>query len=330
MEKYFKYLIIALFGAVLISLPAGTPVIKSFSEYSSFNTDWNGCSNFTKQLYDSKITITPIYSPYDNYNFDKNGVLFIIGPRLDFTDYEVKKIHDFVKSGNTLVVADDFGTANQILEKLNISDKFTKNRLNDIFYISNENLIEYSVSENYGGGYLVTDIPTYTSKEGVITASNFSTKSNLATLPLISEINYENGKIILIADPDIFINGLYEYNQNFLKNFIEKLNPNQVYIDEIHHKDFEYSISIFYIGKTVSKELVLGILLIVICLSQLNKKLYITAIKKLILKFTKQKPKNENELLENISKNQGIDLNDLKRVIKNIKDGNNGRKRLTK
>uniref|UniRef100_A9A6Y8 DUF4350 domain-containing protein n=1 Tax=Methanococcus maripaludis (strain C6 / ATCC BAA-1332) TaxID=444158 RepID=A9A6Y8_METM6 len=332
MEKYFKYLLIALMGAIFLSLPAGVPMIKSYSEYSSFNTDWNGCSKFTKQLYDSDIIITPIYSPYEDYNFNKNGVLFIIGPETDFLDLEIEKLENFVKDGNTLVIADDFGTSNQILEKLNLKNKFTKNKLNDIFYISNENLVEYKVPENYGGGIIVTNIPTSTSKSGLVTTSNFSKSgSKITSLSLMSEINYGNGKIILIADPDVFTNGLYEYNQDFLENFIVKLNSNHIYIDEIHHKDFEYEISVFYIQKSVPKEFTLFLMLILISLFQIsNKKLFNNATKKLISKFAKKGKKDEEEMLKNISENNSIDLNDLKRVIKNIKDGNNGRTRITK
>lgn len=332
MEKYIKYLLIALIGAVLLSLPAGVPTIKSYSEYSSFNTDWNGCSKFTKQIYDSKIDITPIYSPYDDYNFDKNGVLFIIGPEIGFSDIEIEKIENFLENGNTLVIADDFGTSNQILEKLNISNKFTKNKINDIFYISNENLIEYQIPESHGGGVLVTNIPTYTSKTGFITTSNFSkSSSKTGSLTLISEMNYGNGKIILIADPDVFTNGLYEYNQNFLENFLERLNSDHIYIDEIHHKDFGYEISVFYVQKSVPKEFTLLLMLLVISLFQINnKKLFNNATKKLISKFARKRSKNEEEILKNISENHGIDLNDLKRVLKNIKDGNNGRKRIIK
>jgi len=332
MEKYIKYLLIALMGAVLLSLPAGVPTIKSYSEYSSFNTDWNGCSKFTKQIYDSKIDITPIYSPYDDYNFDKNGVLFIIGPEIGFSDIEIEKIENFLENGNTLVIADDFGTSNQILEKLNISNKFTKNKINDIFYISNENLIEYQIPESHGGGVLVTNIPTYTSKTGFITTSNFSkSSSKTGYLTLISEMNYGNGKIILIADPDVFTNGLYEYNQNFLENFLERLNSDHIYLDEIHHKDFGYEISVFYVQKSVPKEFTLLLMLLVISLFQINnKKLFNNATKKLISKFARKRSKNEEEILKNISENHGIDLNDLKRVLKNIKDGNNGRKRIIK
>ncbi|MBA2862310.1 DUF4350 domain-containing protein [Methanococcus maripaludis] len=332
MEKYIKYLLLAVIGTVFLSLPAGIPMIKSYSEYSSFNTDWDGCSKFTKHIYDSEIRITPIYSPYEDYKFDKNGILFIIGPEIGFSDFEIEKIGNFVKDGNTIIIADDFGTSNLILEKLDLPNKFTKNKLNDIFYISNENLIEYNVSEYYGGGVVVTNIPTYTAKEGVVTTSNFSKSgSKIGSLSLISEINYGNGKIILIADPDIFTNGLYEYNQNFLENFIAKLNSNHIYIDEIHHKDFGYEINVLYIQKSVPKEFTLVLMLILISLFHIsNKKLFNGKTKKLISKFAKKRKENEEGILEDISENHGIDLNDLKRVIKNIKDGNNGRKRITK
>ncbi|MBA2853124.1 hypothetical protein HNP89_001081 [Methanococcus maripaludis] len=332
MEKYFKYILIALLGVIFISLPAGVPMIKSFSEYSSFNTDWNGCSKFTKMLYDSEIIVTPIYSPYEDYNFDKNGVLFIIGPEIGFSNSEIQKIGNFVKCGNTLIIADDFGTSNQILEQLNLTDKFTKKRLKDIFYTSNENLIEYKVSEEYGGGYIVTNIPTYTLKTGFVAASNFSdVKLKTQNPALISKVPYENGNIILIGDPDIFTNGLYNYNKNFLKEFIQKLNSNHIYIDEIHHKDFGYEISVFYVHKSVPKELILIVLLLIVCSFHVqNKKVFNNATKKLISKFSKKRSENDEKVLKNISEKHDIDFDDLKRVINNIKDGNNGRKRISK
>jgi hypothetical protein len=116
-----------------------------------------------------------------------------------------------------------------------------------------------------------------------------------------------------------------------LKDFTQKLNSNHIYIDEIHHKDFGYEISVFYVHKSVPKELILIVLLLVVCSFHVqNKKVFNNATKKLISKFSKKGTENEEEILKNISKKHNLDLDDLKRVINNIKDGNNGRKRISK
>jgi CBS-domain-containing membrane protein len=61
-----------------------------------------------------------------------------------------------------------------------------------------------------------------------------------------------------------------------------------------------------------------------------NKKVFNNATKKLISKFSKKRSENDEKVLKNISEKHDIDFDDLKRVINNIKDDNNGRKRISK
>ncbi|ABR54102.1 conserved hypothetical protein [Methanococcus vannielii SB] len=369
MEKYFKYLLILVLGITLLSLPAGIPVLKSYNEYSSFNSNLEGCSKFTKLIYNSNFEVTPILSPYDDYNFDKNGVIFIIKPELDFSLDETLKIKQFIESGNILVISDDFGSGNNLLEKLNVSERFTKGHINDIFYIKNENIIEIKLDSTLKNDklndfnnlnqsnsiltYYPTSIRPSKYSNVILTTSNVSSLNKRSGVyPVMLERKYGNGKIIMISDPDIFTNRLYNHNEEFLKEFLNKVTLNGVYktiyLDEIHRKDFNFEISVYYIQKSVPKKLVLALIIITIFLFQINgNNLVVKSFNKLFSrlfnKFSKfgflnyifskvfeNNKLNEDEILEKVSKEHEIDVDELKRVINNIKDGKNGRKRVFK
>ena len=47
-------------------------------------------------------------------------MLVIIGPDVDFSSLEAKEVKEFLENGGTLFIADDFGTANSLLEKLGV------------------------------------------------------------------------------------------------------------------------------------------------------------------------------------------------------------------
>lgn len=168
MEKYFKYLLLGLIGVLLLSLPAGTPSLKAYSKYSIFNTGEHGCSNIAIEFNNAGFDIVPIYSSYDEYDFSENGVIFIIGPQRDFSKEEINNLKKFLESGNTIIVADDFGTSNRILNELQIPDRFSGERINDIFYRTDQNVIEVKNPEIYGGGSVVTYVPSYIRGSGTI------------------------------------------------------------------------------------------------------------------------------------------------------------------
>ncbi|XRP97060.1 DUF4350 domain-containing protein [Methanocaldococcus sp. 16A] len=329
MNKYLKYVILACIGVALLSLPVGVPTIKTFADYSIFNTKWNGCSKFAKMVYE-KGKITPLISPYNTYDFSKmNGVLFIIGPNLDFSKYEIENIKKFLENGNTVVIADDFGTANEILKGLNLSLRISNTKVNDLFYYKNDNLIVTCKVKNFNGN-VTLNIPAYiNANNGIILTSSVSvSKGKQRAYPIMVETNYSNGKIIIISDPDIFINGMYKFNSKFWEDFLRHINAGTYYFDEVHHSGFSpYDIGVVYIHSSVSKNEMFIIFFIVMVFGYLNESGFLV---KILNRLAKVLNRGNNLDIKKIAEENNINYEDLKEFLEIVREGRKyGRKRVS-
>ena len=306
MEKYLKYITFGILGILLLSLPSSLPVIKSFCPYSIFNTDWDGCSEFAKMIY-HKGRIIPIISPYDAYNI-KDGVLSIISPDMHYSNKDIEKIKDFLKNGGILVIADDFGYANDILNGLNISSKISKKRAEDLFYYKNYSLIQTYRVEDFNGK-LTLNIPSYIlSDDGEARTSSISKKI------LMKRVRYGDGEVIIISDPDVFINGMKDYNRKFWETFLDSLDADIYYIDEVHHSSFSpYDIGVTYVQSNLSNKAKFIIFALIVIGAFVFSSIDLSRF----IKFRKKMP------LEKIAEENNIDLEELERVISKIRKGRN-------
>ncbi|ADG13903.1 conserved hypothetical protein [Methanocaldococcus infernus ME] len=299
MRKILKYVTIAIIGIIFISLPYFIPIIKSNTPYSVFNKKWNGCFEFGKLLYHLG-NIKPIINPYSMYKFNSDGVLIIIAPDIDYSDEEINIIKNFLESGGILILADDTGKVNKLLEKLNIKEKIINKEVKDLFYYKNCNLV---ICRSPFGN-VVFNYPSYiNSKEGDIKTSIVTSKI------LMKKINYGEGEVILISDPDIFINGMYKYNKDFLKNFFKQFEGRTFYIDELHHSSFSlYDVGVVYIQNQVSNETKFLIFTVLVIGSYI-----LSNIRLDLSRFLRKKID-----LKEVAKKYNIDYKKLKEIIEKI------------
>ena len=89
-------------------------------DFSIYNPSWNGTSEFAQlsvRLGHETQSIETSMSVI--YRFNGSGVLVILGPVRDFTSDAVLTIFNFLQSGGSILIADDFGTANSSMFWLN-------------------------------------------------------------------------------------------------------------------------------------------------------------------------------------------------------------------
>ncbi len=308
MRKYIKYIVYGIIGVIFISLPMSIPTIKSSTEHSIFNNNWNGCSEFAKLMYQKK-RIYPIITPDQRY--DRNGVLFIISPNIHYSKLDIEKIRKFLDRGNTVVIADDFGTANDVLEGLNVSERISHKRTYDLFYLKNSSLVVIPFNTHEKTDKIVLNIPSYiTSNTGQIKTSSISKKV------IMDEINYSKGKIIIISEPDIFINGMEKYNKDFWKYFLDNLNGDLVYIDEIHHSSFDpYDMGVIYIHNNVPNYVKYIVFVMIVIGAYLVN--YVN------FGFVLYKFKKKNLDLEKIAKENNLNKEKLEQIMFKIRKGRN-------
>ena len=142
MNKTVKYMILILLLFTLLTMPVTIPVFKSSTQYSMFNRGWDGTSRFAGLAYLQGKEVVPVFESFDIANIsEKNGVLLIIGPNITFTEAEIEQVKTFLERGNTLFIADDFGSANELLRGLKLPVGISKYPLHDFFYEKDDRLI---------------------------------------------------------------------------------------------------------------------------------------------------------------------------------------------
>ena len=117
MRYVYAFLVFA--GILLLLLPVAVPVMKTPVDFSIFNTNWAGCSGFATVLADHG-KLVPILYPYTDYELDERGALIVVGPDVTFSPSEIKAVNNFLYRGGTLFIADDFGTASDLIEGLEV------------------------------------------------------------------------------------------------------------------------------------------------------------------------------------------------------------------
>jgi len=89
-------------------------------DFSIYNEEWNGLSQYRTQIEDNGFTALAIQSTMSVITrYNGSAVLFIIGPVRDFTIDATLTIFQHMEAGGSVVIADDFGTANNSLAILN-------------------------------------------------------------------------------------------------------------------------------------------------------------------------------------------------------------------
>ena len=313
----------------LLILPTSVPMIKTSADFSMFNTNWNGCSEFAKVLVDNGGIVPVLYS-HNSINFKEKGVLVVVAPDVEFSSLEIEAVRNFLEDGGTLFIADDFGLANNLLAGLGVKGKFSDKPLGDIFYSKSVDFPVVTRIEDpqlsYGVEKLVLNIPSVITglEGGGEEAEVFSSKvsvldGNRRSYPILAETRYGAGRVIMLSDPDILINDMAVENSKFIDNLAGYLSPGSelFYFDDAHHSDFNpYSITTVYIHKELDRGIAFKVFTIVAALAIFIESGIAGIIARAIGRLI---PARKEDLFEGLP--EGIDLKTLKRIVNEIKTG---------
>lgn len=254
---------------LIISMTA--PVASSSADFSIFNSGWNGTSQlavltyqtgkfqpaFQVQSTGTDITIEQV--DLSTVDLDpRTSALVIIGPTKPFTKAEGEHVGEFVKFGGKLLLADDFGTGNSLLEGMGATSRFSGSLVVDLAY---EKQPEFSVLFDLRTDSLTTNVTTmllnYPSSLSINTtttagiayssiASWLDTNGNRlqewgeprGPFPMVARERLGFGNIILISDPSVLINGMRDNMDDgvFGTNVIDEVcnARTAVFFDESH------------------------------------------------------------------------------------------------
>jgi hypothetical protein len=214
---------------VTIALAASIPIDDP---YSTLNTQWNGTSALAEKGF------IAVSADFTTTLSSTNGaaVLLIIGPSRQFSRVEADFIADFVQKGGLLVLADNFGSSNSLLNLLGLPVRFDDKLLADgLFYRSQPAfpvISDFSSSEfSTGLKELVLDYATVLDifdggdVKVLARSSPFSfldlnqngqkdTREPSGPFPVLAEVELGRGAVVLFTSPASFANGLIHEANN--------------------------------------------------------------------------------------------------------------------
>ena len=232
--------------ALLLLIAAGLIVTAQFAttgeEYSRYNINWNGTSDFFGMAGDEKC----VYS-YDDLPAEGGSTLLIIAPGTDFTG-----LADYIYQGNTVIIADQSGNANIFLEQITSSIRVHNEQVRSTsMEYKDMGIFRGTVEGDLFGSNVTTltfDYPGYLTGGDIIAATSYlswiDTNANnipdsnetLKVYSLIASEDIGNGRIIVIADPSVFINSMLVRTHTENMQVINALLSKDLIIDQANSK----------------------------------------------------------------------------------------------
>ena len=191
-------------------------------DFDPFNPFWNGLSGFydryKPKLISSLIKGLSLGDP-------RSYALLIIGPEEGFSEAEAKAVAGFLKAGGLLVLADDFGTGNQLLRKLGLNVrlagyllidplfKYKSGPLPKAYWRGRGLILDYATAI-LGKGFKVLASTSDFSFLDLNSDFEFERGEPKGPFPVAVEANYGEGEVVVISDPSLFINSAIGLGSN--------------------------------------------------------------------------------------------------------------------
>lgn len=233
---------------LLIALTLTVWFFPSNDDFRVDNPFWNGIKDIR-----AEYQVQPLDSLADLPSSPDGATLLVI-PYLSCTSTELEHLNYFVSRGGRLIIADDYGHGNQILEYLGLKVRFSGQILLDplvnyknkhfprIIHLQPDPLTENTDELVFNHATSLTNI---TADNTLALASPFSfldyngngareDGEPTGPLPVISRHELGSGQVILVSDPSLFINSMDKIagNDGFIQN-IAATSP-VLYIDQSH------------------------------------------------------------------------------------------------
>jgi len=263
-------------------------------EFSQYNTGWNGTSVFFLGL--DRHRVTDIIDPAGLAPYRNNTLLLIIAPERLPSVQETAAYRSFLERGNTILLADDFGTGNAILRGIGSRIVILPGNLSSIDRAYNDPyaVVAYPVA-NVSPVRLISAIllnrpAPLEGGDPLLTSSIMSwidTNGNkridrdemMGRFAVMAKEKIGGGEIIVLSDPSIFINSMQDPgakwdNRQLIGNLVDRADP--VLIDQMNSRTTgtEGMSTILHVMKTsLSTEIVLIIVLLLIAAVAWRKKL---------------------------------------------------------
>ncbi len=234
--------------ALIILLILTVWFFPSNDDFRLDNPFWNGTGNIRAE-YD----IQPLNSLEELPSSPRGATLLLI-PYMSSIPTELHYLEVFISRGGRLILADDYGHGNEILEHLGLEARFSGEALLDpLVNYKNKNFpkiinLQPDPLTNNTDNLVFNHATSLLNVSGSIVLAMSSPFSFLdyngdgtrqspeptGPLPVISRHELGNGEVILVSDPSIFINSMDNIagNENFIQNIAATTST--LYLDQSH------------------------------------------------------------------------------------------------
>jgi len=220
--------------------------------YHPLNSGWNGCSKVA-----SAAANVTLLSSYSKLSPNSSSLLAIIGPNIQLSDEESSNVRSFLEAGGTVLVADDFGTGNSLLQRLEIGARFSGKPLADLYYYDKDpgfpiirGFSPSSLTENVS--VIILNRPSFLEIDNssqvtrLASSSPFSfidlsgenrplANETIDSYPVMAAAKIGRGTLILISDPSMFVNDMIDLNDNMqlFRNML-RIGHSSLFFDVAH------------------------------------------------------------------------------------------------
>ena len=251
---------LAALAAALLIIGAVYPELatrsQNPSQLSAWDGDWNDLSSFASDMraegYATQALLSSPLALDELTGVQRNAtVLLILGVERGYTEPEAKSIHEFVRQGGRVLLADDFGHGNSAVSGLySVGASFFGQQLYDMNHWDepgHPHNASYVVADadlpglGFSGQLLLSKPTALTvtkggkaipllrsSEQGFIdlNSNGFGDPDegtfSVGGAVIMAEVEIGSGRMVLLSDPSLFINSLYgEFdNRDFARALI--------------------------------------------------------------------------------------------------------------
>ena len=266
---------------VLIVILVGASV--SSVSFGLYNSRWNGASSLQSQaeFVDARTEIIRDTDDYEESEVAPDAtVVVVLSPSEPYTESETADLRRFVRSGGTLVVAEDFREhSNPLLAAVGASARLDGAIIRDKQF--NWRSPALPVATNVSNHSLVANVSQLTFNHGtpvrpngasvLVSSSEFAFRDvndngdldadeELGTYPVATVESIGQGRVVVVGDPSIAINAMLEREGN--RAFIRSLfgGNERVILDYSHAIDLPpLAFAMLLLRQSAPLQLVVGI-----------------------------------------------------------------------
>ena len=222
----------------------------SMQDYLAGNRMWNGIKSFSQEFKSQDLEVLSDLS-------DSTGGVLIEIPYTAYSEAELQQIQKYISRGNTLVLMDDLGYGNSVLEYLGLPVRFTHTLLLDpLFCYKNSYLPRItSFSEHVAANSvrsLTLNHATFLDLADSASVIAWSSNESFADrngdgdrdkdespgpFPVAAEYVLASGRVEIVSDPSLILNSMLDQsdNNNFMRYIMQRSGvPSSIVIDRSH------------------------------------------------------------------------------------------------